>query len=816
METGSTSRGIAALVLLLGLCIGSALGAVSSMTVSTAAQPPAIFPWPVQFSAGADSAVIYPPELNSVRDGQVEGTLAVAVRTGEDARPRFGIVHFQARVQPDPGDAAASTVVEFQASQLDFPSEPERAAELLGQIQAALSGVKWRTSQRRLQEAISVVRAQNRARNVPLRNEAPRILFSERPAVLVTVDGAPALRDVPGSALRRVVNTRALILVEPTGGRYYLRLLGNWFVADQIDGPWSLSLTVPSEVGRAKDELAQTDTVDLLEPSGDTGGAESEASPVPVVSTVPAELILTEGPAQWGAIPDTELLYVTNTASSVFYDLRGQAYYVVLSGRWYRSAAFPSSDWQYVAADRLPADFARVPQGHPTEAVRAAVAGTPEAREAQIATEVPQTAVVQRSTTKLDLTYDGPPRFAPIPGTSLESAVNANTPVIRVSAYAYYALQNGVWFSSITGTDGWKVADWVPPEIYSIPPDSPLHYVTYVRVYEATPSDVYVGYTPGYLGWYDGGSTVVYGTGWGYQPWIGSAWYPWPGTWGCGCCSPWWGPCFGFGFYYGGWWGWPWPVYVPYFPAHVHPPHGHPPMFPSHLAGVGPAHVGRVGHSPVIVVRGTGNTVNVNNVYGHWGSRLPVTPTSPSLAPRWMHPGGSPPAATRAPSVAAVAPAPSSQPAWSRPGEAGRIGGASGWAPPSPRSALPAGGWAPSVHPAPPMSGAAHGPATMPRTRIGPWAPATRGPPAMAAPMRSAPAPAQPPMPSGWARPWGGYSSGWRPPAVSGPAPGYHAPAPAFNAAPQVPFSGHAAGSTGAPSHAPAGGARSGGGRGRR
>ena len=69
---------------------------------------------------------------------------------------------------------------------------------------------------------------------------------------------------------------------------------------------------------------------------------------------------------------------------------------------------------------------------------------------------------------------------------------------------------------------------------------SPLHYVTYVRVYGATPTVVYVGYTPGYLGTVvtpDG--VVVYGTGVVYTPWVGTVWYPPPPTYGAGAGFAW-------------------------------------------------------------------------------------------------------------------------------------------------------------------------------------------------------------------------------------------------------------------------------------
>ena len=57
---------------------------------------------------------------------------------------------------------------------------------------------------------------------------------------------------------------------------------------------------------------------------------------------------------------------------------------------------------------------------------------------------------------------------------------------------AYYAVENGVWFTSANPTGPWIVATTVPPAIYTIPPSSPIHYVTYVQVYGYTPSVVYV------------------------------------------------------------------------------------------------------------------------------------------------------------------------------------------------------------------------------------------------------------------------------------------------------------------------------------
>ena len=73
--------------------------------------------------------------------------------------------------------------------------------------------------------------------------------------------------------------------------------------------------------------------------------------------------------------------------------------------------------------------------------------------------------------------------------------MNASVPVIRIDASSYYALQNGVWFVATSPAGPWAVATSVPSVIYTIPVNSPLHYVTYAYVYGTTPEVVYTGST---------------------------------------------------------------------------------------------------------------------------------------------------------------------------------------------------------------------------------------------------------------------------------------------------------------------------------
>jgi hypothetical protein len=131
--------------------------------------------------------------------------------------------------------------------------------------------------------------------------------------------------------------------------------------------------------------------------------------------------------------------------------------------------------------------------------VLAAVPGTPAANDAIIMASIPQKATINRSAATLNVTYDGPPKFVPIESTTIQYAPNSPFSVLLVDG-KYYCCHNAVWFEAPAPTGAWTVCDSVPKTIYTIPSTSPLYNVTYVTVYDATPTTVVTGYTAGYSG----------------------------------------------------------------------------------------------------------------------------------------------------------------------------------------------------------------------------------------------------------------------------------------------------------------------------
>src|SRR5262249_35210391 len=287
---------------------------------------------------------------------------------------------------------------------------------------------------------------------------------------------------------------------------------------------------------RADTTRARADTTAARTDSA-AGRADTLFAPPPVIvtATEPTELVATDGPPRWKTTAGGKLLYVENTETPWIRETEGKDNYLLIAGRWFKSPSV-QGPWTFARPDSLPASFQEIPPDSPIGGVRSSIALTVEAQDAILDLEIPQTTAVQRSQATFTAKYDGEPKFADIPGTSLAYATNTGSQVLRMTAVTgttFYACDNAVWFRSNSAQGPWVVADSIPKaEFAKIPPSVPVYNVTYVQVYAATPDVVYVGYTPGYVGAYPYYGVPVYGTGWVYPPYVGAVYYPHPVTYG--------------------------------------------------------------------------------------------------------------------------------------------------------------------------------------------------------------------------------------------------------------------------------------------
>ncbi len=526
-----------------------AAAAAALVVLASAGALRAETPFPQEIDSSAGKIVVYQPQPEKLAGNMLNGRAAFSLAVKGKTEPVFGALWFTSRIETDQ-ESALAELVDLKVTRVRWPeSSAADEATLTKAVEDAAANATVTISTDRLSASLESAEREQKSL-AELKNDPPKILFAKQLSVLLLFDGPPEWREVEKSSYERAINTPYVVVREKGGKTCWFGNGTLWYQADDPLGPWQ-----PNAKPLA-------DLVKMI-PKPEDEAASPATPPAVVIATEPTELIDTDGEPSWKPVGKGELLYVENTETPWLREVATSQMYVLISGRWFRSSS-QSGAWTFVRGDQLSAAFKQIPADSAIGGVRVSVAGTDEAEDAMLDAAIPQTAAIKRDEAKLEVHYDGNPRFEKIPGTSVSLAQNTPTQVLEIGG-KYFAVDNGVWFVSPSATGPWAVADSVPEdEIGKIPPSSSAYNVTHVHVYQSTPQVVYVGYTPGYMWSYPYYGVPVYGTGW-YYPRYPGYYYPRPYTYGFHVgYNPWTGWNFGmswnvgfmhFGIGWGGGWG---------------------------------------------------------------------------------------------------------------------------------------------------------------------------------------------------------------------------------------------------------------------
>lgn len=493
--------------------------------------------WPKTTSLADGSTLkMYEWQTESYQGSELKARAAISVTERGKQDPRFGVIWFKARLE---GTGSNKQVSGIQIESIKLPGDDiqDKTTDVRQALEQQVPQWNIQFDTQELNKAEQLASKEN-ALAESMNNNPPEVLYAAQPSILVSIDGSPRLQTNTEWGLETVINS-PFTIIKNKDGRFYLYGGKHWYSASAATGPYSYQQDAPQNL-----KAIETAITDAYKNNNTDQEKNNYTISSIVVTTRPAELIQTAGEPAFGAVAGTNLLYVRNTDDDIFMDVNSQQYYILLAGRWYHSKTL-SGDWQYVAADRLPQDFAKIPETSEKANVLVSVAGTAEAQDAVEDAQLPQTARVDRKNTNVEVIYDGDPEFEDIDGTNMQYAINSPYSVVRYRSL-YYAVDNGVWFQSRSARGPWIVAVERPYEIALIPPRYPVYHLKYVYIYDVYPDYVYMGYTPGYLNNYIYGPTIVYGTGYHYRSWYRNYYYPRPCTWGYNMrYSPWIGWGFG-------------------------------------------------------------------------------------------------------------------------------------------------------------------------------------------------------------------------------------------------------------------------------
>ena len=567
--------------------------------------------WPRAYALPSEAQmVLFQPQAQSWEGQKHLVAMAAVSYTKKDApKPELGTVKLEA----DTSVALAERIVKFatvKITETNFQSLPkEQVQEIVTEIEKLIPSDERTISLDRV--IAQVDKSLITPKNVEgLKADPPLVFVSKSPAIMLNLDGDPIWSPIKDNDLKFAVNTNWDLF--QFANTYYLRDDASWLKAANLNGPWTAAGKLPESFRKlpATDDNWKDVVLNLP-------GKPLAQPPHVFFSTKPSELIYLQGEPKYVPVPNTGLLWVSNTDADLFRMGADGPFYYLVAGRWFRAPNLNSS-WNFATPD-LPEDFKKISLEHPRSRVLASVPGTDQAAEAVLLAQVPQIARVNKKEIKApEVIYQGEPQFQPIEGTQLQRAVNTDKEIIKAGDQ-YYMCYQGVWFVASGPGGEWQLATSVPPEIYQISPSSPVYDVTYVTIEkDDNEGDDWVTYaaTAGYTGMMVGWGCAMWGTGWYYPPyyWYGGyypIYYPYWRTYGYGS---WYNP-------YTGFYGTAGRIYGPYggvgFGARYNPSTG---TYARGAFAYGP--YGARGAAQAYNPR-TGNGLQTrqgSGVYGSWGS----------------------------------------------------------------------------------------------------------------------------------------------------------------------------------------------------
>ncbi|MHC5113823.1 MAG: hypothetical protein ACYTGP_05285 [Planctomycetota bacterium] len=370
--------------------------------------------WPREFKLDdGGSLLLFQPQAERWDDYRTIEVLVAAVVTLPRGPELIGALEIRIETETHHDDRMV-TLRDPEFTKINFPGASEadaRAAEKV--VRKAFPSKSVAISLDRI--FANLERRETITSDVQVRSDPPKIILSEKDAILVRIHGEPVYEEIPSTGVSIIVNTISDLFRYDETGQYYLMRGKHWLEAPSLEGPWTPNRLLPEGFFRMPDNDR------LREVRRGVRGRSPDAlrhPPDVYVVDEPTELIVMYGRPKFEKIKGTNLSFVTNSESDIFRYEPDRLYYALFSGRWFRTPG-SGAPLEFCTHD-LPEDFAQIPPDHAMGRVLASVPGTDSARRAVIASQIPHTAVVNRLDASFDVSYTGTePEFESIEGCAV-------------------------------------------------------------------------------------------------------------------------------------------------------------------------------------------------------------------------------------------------------------------------------------------------------------------------------------------------------------------------------------------------------------
>ena len=197
----------------------------------------------------------------------------------------------------------------------------------------------------------------------------PTVFYSSKAAELLLTDGAPEWTAIGDGGLNYANNTAQDLF--RVGDEHFLLLSGRWFMAEKLDGSWTMAAELPE----AFQDIPAEDSEDAHEKSyvrSSIPGTE-EAWEAALIASIPRKAEIQRGSEKaldidvnyagepaFSPIEDTGIELAVNTSYQV---LRYEGVYYLCHNATWLTAFSAEGPWQF--ADSIPDQFALIPPSSP-------------------------------------------------------------------------------------------------------------------------------------------------------------------------------------------------------------------------------------------------------------------------------------------------------------------------------------------------------------------------------------------------------------------------------------------------------------------
>ena len=199
--------------------------------------------WPRTVPLNQGMVTIYSPQIDEMSEDTIQYRAALAYRATAGAEPVFGAGWFEAPVKIDSTNRIVHPT-EFRLTETRFPEGTDNIKSELAAVLAQQSpGWNLDFSVDELDSAFKTAEAETRAVNTA----PPEIIYRDHPALLISIDGEPVLRDIENSTYESVINTPYPLIFD--GKYYYLNAAKDvWYRARKVTGPYQFEPTPPTAI----------------------------------------------------------------------------------------------------------------------------------------------------------------------------------------------------------------------------------------------------------------------------------------------------------------------------------------------------------------------------------------------------------------------------------------------------------------------------------------------------------------------------------------------------------------------------------------